>query len=169
MKFISDKIPFTPAMKTFVEETIEKKLSRVIPEPRSVEVKLTKLNNDDFKVDLSINKFRAQATCIDFYAAFAKATNTLKKIIIKNNKKQKDKEEKEHLDIFDFGVEDTEPIKPISKEKIFDLVPITIEEAIDELEHTDYVFYVFRNKDDNNNVSIIYRRHSDEYGLIKCR
>ena len=169
MKFTSDKITFTPYMKIFVEETFQKKLSKLFPESESAEVKLTRLNNGKFKVDLCINKFRVQANDKDFYSAFVQATNRIKTLIIKNNKKEKDIKEKKQFDIFDFGVEDTEPIKLISKEKTFDLKPITIEEAIDELAYTDYLFYVFKNIDDEDNISIIYKRHNDEYGLIKCK
>ena len=45
--------------------------------------------------------------------------------------------------------------KLISKEKVFDLKPINVEAAINELEYTDYIFYVFKNTEDNNNIFII--------------
>lgn len=168
MRFISDKTTFTEAMKKFANETLENKLARILPEPTSVDVKLTKLNNDMFKVDLAVEKFRAQATDQDFYAAFFEAANKVKTIIVKNNKKDKHDSEKSQLDIFDLGIEDPQPIRLISKEKIFELKPITVEEAIEQLEYTDYVFYVFKNIDDNNSVSIIYLRRNGDYGLIKC-
>jgi len=170
MKFTSDKITFTEAMKSFVEDAFKKKLNKLIPESEFDEVKLTKLNNDSFKVDLCVDKFRVQATHKDFYAAFAEAVSKIKTVIVKQNKKKIDaKREKKQVSIFELGVEDPEIVNLISKEKVFVLSPTTVEEAVDELEHTDYSFYVFKNIEDNDNVSIIYKRHDDEYGLIKCR
>lgn len=170
MKYTSDKITFTPAMESFVEETFDKKLKKLVYDSRTAEIKLTKLSNETFKIDLCADKFRVQASGKDFYATYLEAANKLKHMIIKNNKKTIDKKRTAaQLNMFDFEVEDLEPFKLISKEKVFTLQPITVEEAIDELEYTDYSFYVFKNINDEDNVSIIYKRHNDEYGLIKCR
>lgn len=170
MKFISDKITFTESMKSFVEDTFEKKLNKIVPNSEHSEVKLTKLNNDKIKVDLTVDKFRVQAINSDFYTAYVEAVSKIKKVVIRFNKKEVDsRKRKKQLSIFDLGVEDTDVFPAITKEKIFDLKPISLEEAIDELELTDYSFYVFKNINDDNNISIIYKRHTDEYGLIKCR
>ena len=169
MKYISDKITFTPAMQSFAEEIFEEKLKKLVYDSETAEVKMTILSNYLFKIDLCADKFRVQASGKDFYATYIEAANKLKHIITKNNKKTISKKRTAaQLNMFDFGVEDLEPFKLISKEKVFTLQPITVEEAIDELEHTDYLFYVFKNISDNDAVSIIYKRHNDEYGLIKC-
>lgn len=169
MRFISDKITFTPAMKSFAKETLKAKLARTPMEPKSVDVKLNKLNNEKLKVELCVEKFRAQAIDDDFYIAFTKAAAKIKAIIIKNNKKDKRAKVRIQLEATEASVEDIEALKLISKEKVFELKPITTEEAINELDYTDYLFYVFKNVDDNDSVCIIYKRLNDDYGLIKCR
>lgn len=170
MKFTSDKITFTESMKSFVEDTFEKKLNKIVPNSEYSEVKLTKLKNGNIKIDLTVNKFRVQAINNDFYTAYVEAVSKIKKAVIRFNKKEIDsRKRKEQLSIFDLGIEDTGVFPLITKEKIFDLKPISLEEAVDELELTDYSFYVFKNINDDNNISIIYKRHTDEYGLIKCR
>lgn len=170
MKFTSDKITFTEAMKSFVKDTFEKKLNKLVPHSEHSEVKLTKLNNDNLKIDLTVDKFRVQATNNDFYAAYVEAVSKIKKAVIRFNKKEVDsRKRKKQISIFDLGIEDTGMFPAITKEKIFDLKPISLEEAVDELELTDYSFYVFKNINDDNNISVIYKRHVDEYGLIKCR
>ena len=167
MRFISDKITFTPAMKLFAVETLEKKLSRLMSIPEDADLKLTRLSNEKIKVDLSVDRFRAQAIAKDFYIAVMDAATKIKAIIIKHNKKDADKT-KVKVTAIDTPI-DLDKLDLISKEKIFELKPITIREAINELEYTDYIFYVFKNIDDDNNISIVYKRHVDDYGLIKCR
>ena len=169
MKFVGDKITFTLAMKSFAEDTLKKKLGRVLPEPKSVDVKLSKLNNEKLKVDLSVDRFRAQAIDEDFYVAVGKAATKIKSIVLKNTKKDKRSRVKIQVDTLETAVEETETSRLLSKEKTFDLQPITIEEAINELDYTDYMFYVFKNIGDDNNISIVYRRLNGDYGLIKCR
>lgn len=166
MRFISDKITFTPAMKSFAKEMLKAKLARTSMEPKSVDVKLNKLNNEKLKIELCVEKFRAQAIDDDFYTAFTKAAAKIKAIIIKNNKKDKRAKVRVQLEA---SVEAIEALKLISKEKVFELKPITTEEAINELDYTDYLFYVFKNVDDNDSICIIYKRLNDDYGLIKCR
>lgn len=166
MKFIGDKITFTPAMKNFTEELLIKKLNRLIPELKVVDVKLSKLNNEKLKVDLSVERFRAQAVDEDFYVAVSKAITKIKSIVLKNNKKDNNKKIK--IKPVDTG-EESDVLKLISREKVFDLKPINVEAAINELEYTDYIFYVFKNTEDNDNISIVYKRLNGDYGLIKCR
>jgi len=168
MRFISDKITFTPAMKTFVVDTLEKKLIRLMTIPDNVDVKLTKLGDKKVKVDLSVDKFRAQASGKDFYVSVKEASTKIKELVVKHNKKDTSKD-KIKITVIDHDVEKIEAFSLITKEKIFELNSITVEDAIAELEYTDYAFYVFRNIDDNDNVSIVYKRHLDDYGLIKCR
>ena len=53
----------------------------------------------------------------------------------------------------------------IVKEKRFDISIVTVEDAIAELELLDHDFYVFVNAE-NNKVSVVYKRHDGDYGLI---
>ena len=118
MKFTSDKITFTEAMKSFVEDTFEKKLNKLVPHSEHSEVKLTKLNNDNVKIDLTVDKFRVQATNNDFYTAYVEAVSKIKKAVIRFNKKEVDsRKRKKQISIFDLGIEDTGMFPAITKEK----------------------------------------------------
>lgn len=167
MRFISDKIVFTSAMKTFVEETTLKKLRRLDVNISDIDVKLNRLNNENVKVEMSIEKFRVQVVDKNFYKAVREAADKLKTIINKstdkNNKKIKNKVHKIETADDEFNV-----TALISKQKTFSLKPITVEEAVSELEHRDYTFYVFRNTNEEGCISVLYKRHDDDYGIIKC-
>ncbi|RMF98860.1 MAG: hypothetical protein D6735_15970 [Acidobacteria bacterium] len=45
--------------------------------------------------------------------------------------------------------------------------PLTLQEAILELESGDNHFLVFRNANDHEKIAVIYRRKDGNYGLIK--
>jgi putative sigma-54 modulation protein len=64
----------------------------------------------------------------------------------------------------DFENEDTEP--RIVKTKKFDVKPMSLEEAVDQMELLGHDFFLFFNPD-NNRINLIYRRKDGNYGLIE--
>ena len=163
MKFTTDKIVWTDAMKEMATETLVKKLDRLI-DPTDAIIKLTRVNDENIKVTLSLDSFRAQAINSDFYMAMLDAAAILKTIIIKHKAKYKD-----HTIKTPVIETDLKDIELISKEKIFDLSPISVDEAVRAFEQTDYEFYVYKDIDNDNAITIIYKRFNNTYGSIVCR
>ena len=58
--------------------------------------------------------------------------------------------------------------EPSIKNKYFEMNPISIEEAREQLDLIDHDFYVFRNKK-NNELKVIYKRNHGGYGLIQSK
>jgi putative sigma-54 modulation protein len=57
-------------------------------------------------------------------------------------------------------------IKPrVVKTKKFDVKPMSLEEAVDQMELLDHDFFLFFNPDDNL-INLIYKRKDGDYGLI---
>ena len=65
--------------------------------------------------------------------------------------------------------EDENPyLSLISKEKVFNLTPMTLEDAINMFECTDYPFFVYKDVDDDNHIAVIYKRFGNTLGIIRC-
>ena len=58
--------------------------------------------------------------------------------------------------------------EPSIKNKYFEMVPISLEEARKQLDFIDHDFYVFRNKR-NKELQVIYKRNHGGYGLIQSK
>lgn len=54
----------------------------------------------------------------------------------------------------------------VVKVKRFEMKPMSVDDAADRIELLDHDFYVFRNADDSDSVTVIYRRRSGDLGLI---
>lgn len=62
--------------------------------------------------------------------------------------------------------EDTE--FDIVRTKKFSIKPMTVEEAILQMNLLEHEFYVFKNRDDEENFAVVYKRTNGGYGLIEC-
>ncbi len=58
-----------------------------------------------------------------------------------------------------------EPLRVV-KAKRFDMSPMSVDEAADHIELVSHDFYVFRNADDGDAITVIYRRRDGDLGLI---
>ena len=54
----------------------------------------------------------------------------------------------------------------VVKTKRFDVKPMSMEEAVDQMELLDHDFFLFFNPD-NNKINLLYRRKDGNYGLIE--
>lgn len=93
----------------------------------------------------------------------------LEKQIIKHHSKIKSKKANvKDLDVFAQEESKVIPKQKVVREKIFDLVPMTVDDAIEEIELLGHDFYVFLNKV-TGNVCVLYLRNDKDYGLIETR
>ncbi len=57
--------------------------------------------------------------------------------------------------------------RQLVRSKSFALTPMTVEDAVDEIDLVGHSFYVFANKS-TSKVNILYRRKDGDYGLIEA-
>lgn len=164
-----DKIEVTDSIKKYIEEKL-KKLDKYFENPEDLKANIvvrTRGIDQIIEVTIPIKKaiLRAEETNKDLYAAIDKVTDKLERSIRKNKTKIK-KRKVENMDVFlDFEVEDEEEQK-IVKRKQINNKPMSEEEAMLQMDLLDHDFFIFQNAE-TNNMSVIYKRKDNSYGIIE--
>lgn len=78
--------------------------------------------------------------------------------------KEQAQQSKYDVDPYADSVEDIEPGQVV-REKEHTAVPMSVDDALSEMELVGHDFYLFINAE-NNRPSVVYRRHAFDYGLI---
>lgn len=164
MKFLTDKITWTASMKAIAREQVNAKLVRLLDALDKTEFKLSKTGPDTIKVAVSVDDFRAQAVNDDFYIALSEAVTKLKTLLVKSAKKQTRTNKQKTTEIL---LDEADTI--ISKDKTLMLSEISIYQAIENFDKTDYAFYVFKDIDAQGVISILYKKFDNTYGVIRCK
>ncbi|MGA2089996.1 MAG: ribosome-associated translation inhibitor RaiA [Endomicrobiales bacterium] len=120
--------------------------------------------------------FRSKEESIDLYAAIDLAVDKMDKQLKKHKEISKvHRKDKASIkakailqkagSVFSYG--DTTDIKnKISEVKRFDVKPVTLGEAISEMDLLGYTFYMFLNAD-SNQLNVIFRKDNGSLGLIE--
>jgi putative sigma-54 modulation protein len=124
------------------------------------------------KMEATINArgmiFRAEEHAADAYEGIdrivEKLSSQMSRFKAKLQKKHKDNKGLLFADIPEY---DEEPHElNVVKRKKFDLVPMTTDEAIMQMELLNHNFFVFLNME-SGDVNVVYRRNNDDYGLLE--
>ena len=154
-----------------LKDVITKKVDRLdkfFEDDTKVKIVLKEANNVqtmELTIAVSGGVLRAEVSGKNMYELIDLALPKLEKQIIKHHAKMKDKKFK----VKDFAGEPEktpEPEKQVVRSKAFELTPMTVEDAIEEMELVGHEFYVFLNRA-TGNVSVLYTRRDDNYGLIE--
>lgn len=155
-----------------VRERVQKKLDKLDKFfPKETEAKVAfKEEGNKVRVEVTIRKdgaiFRAEESDKEVYNAIDRVEDVLERQIRKNRTRL---EKKMHFakDTFtDLSGDDTEEELKISKTKQFEISPMSIEEAIMQMNLLSHEFYVFRNFD-TGSVNVVYKRKDGSYGVIE--
>lgn len=154
-----------------LKDVITKKVDRLdkfFEDDTKVKIVLKEANNVqtmELTIAVSGGVLRAEVSGKNMYELIDQALPKLEKQIIKHHSKMKDKKFK----VKDFVGETektAEPEKQVVRSKAFELTPMTVEDAIEEMELVGHEFYVFLNRA-TGNVSVLYTRRDGNYGLIE--
>ena len=159
---------FTQAMKEYTEEKISK-LCQLNQKYAHARVTLTVLPNKKFSVEVSLdNKVRLSSVGDDFYTVLIEVVD---KLFLKLSKYKKYLE-KRHSTSPKFDIEsllDFDDETNIVREKTLIVDKMSREEAIAEMEILGHSFFIYRDIDVMDEITVIYKRKDDTYGLILCR
>ncbi|NLC78630.1 MAG: ribosome-associated translation inhibitor RaiA [Ruminococcaceae bacterium] len=114
--------------------------------------------------------FRAERTAPEMETAFADAADLIVKQIVKNKERLGTHVKRAEVDIV--AAEklyiDTVPSNEqfnIVREKRFLVEPMTVEEAVLQMNMLNHSFFIFKNAE-SGELNVVYRRHDDDYGLL---
>ena len=101
--------------------------------------------------------------CIDIVAD--KLSSQMSKFKSKLQKKYKGYQEVTFADLPEYEEDETEELHVVKKKK-FELVPMTVDEAIVQMELLAHNFFVFVNIE-TDTVNVVYRRDDNDYGVLE--
>ncbi len=172
MKVIITGKNYAPSEK--LKETIEKKfekLDKYFSNEITGNVMAIK-EKSNYKVEATINAngtiFRAETRSGDPYdcvdRCIEKLSKQMSRFKTKLQKKHKGQKSVDFADVPAF--EEAEEELHVVKKKKFELTPMTVDEAIVQMELLEHNFFVFMNIE-TDAVNVVYRRDDNDYGLLE--
>ena len=115
--------------------------------------------------------YRVSELTSDMYASVDSAVASIERQIRKNKtrleKRLRDGAIEREIKPFNVPAEDAgEEEFKIVRNKKFYIAPMSVEEAILQMNLLEHEFFVFRNTDERDAFSVVYRRKNGGYGLI---
>lgn len=171
--FTCKKIPLNDSIKVYTQKHLDK-LDRYFKEEPTAKVTFCVEKNHLCTAEITIRGgttlFRALAEEPDgdMRSAVDTAVRHIERRILKNKTRLSKRLRSDAFPILDDKSLDVEEEKEfdIVRTKHFSVKPMSVEEAIMQMNLLDHSFFVFRNID-NPSLSIVYRRHKGGYGIIE--
>jgi len=157
-----------------LKDTIEKKIQKVskyFSDDIVVNVMLSSEKGRD-KVEATINAkgtiFRAEESSSAVYDAIdgvvEKLSSQMSRYKTKLQRKHKEHKEFVFAEIPDYEEEEIKVVKT----KRLELSPMSVEEAVIQMELLEHNFFLFIDAE-NDAVSVVYKRKNDDYGVIETK
>ena len=94
-----------------------------------------------------------------------KLSSQMSRFKSKLQKKYKGQQDLMFADLPEYEEEEPEVIQVVKRKK-FELEPMTVDEAIVQMELLAHTFYIFLNME-TDSVNVVYRRNDRDYGLLE--
>lgn len=173
-----ENIAITPALQDYAEKRVGK-LEKYFSEPLESSARVNmRVHNKDQVVEVTIPMqgllLRAEESKDDMYTSIDAVVSKLERQIKKYKTKVHRKSRQEVRGVVEGAastvVRTAEPAEDaqtfeVVRRKSFVLKPMTIEEAILQMEMLGHSFFVFQNAD-SSEISVVYQRKDGRYGLI---
>ncbi|WP_017305403.1 ribosome hibernation-promoting factor, HPF/YfiA family [Spirulina subsalsa] len=182
-----NNIAVTEAIHNYVKEKLEKAVRHFQNITTKVDVHLSVARNprisNSHKAEVTVyangTVIRAQESSEDLYASIDLVADKIARQLRKYKEKHlfkkvhaqvKTGEVIEEKPVDENLIGDRQPELPpeVVRMKYFAMPPMSVEDALDQLQIIDHDFYVFRNSD-SDEINVIYIRNHGGYGLIVPR
>ena len=174
-------LKLTPRLQSYVENKTER-LDRYMPNLAEVRVDLaeykTRSVNDRQVAQITIrdtrgNILRAEERGQDLFTAVDSVVDKLYRQIKRFRGKRQNRR-KGGGEPIDMALEpvpvddvDEDTGAEVVRRKQFAIRPMSLDEAVEQMELLDHDFYVFVNADEKEAVNVLYRRRDGDYGLLE--
>ena len=157
-----------------LQDTMEKKfekLGKYFSDDITVNVVLSQERGKD-KIEVTINAkgavFRAEEVCVDIYEGIDRVEDKLSSQMAKFKGKLQKRYNNNKALKFEYLPEPEEEVEEVRvvRTKKFELTPMTVEEAILEMEMLQHNFFVFLDME-SDSVNVVYSRKDGNYGVLE--
>jgi len=169
--FTGRKIDLGEDVKAYAEKKIAK-LDRYFRNDAEANI-ICHLERGRFTSEVTVRSdnmfFRAQSTKTDLYATFDEIVDTIDRQIRKNKTRLEKRLrtgafEREVPAVAEDVAEDAQELVRIKR---FAIKPMSVDEAILQMNLLDHMFFAFKNQDDNDRYCVVYKRSDGGYGMIE--
>ena len=174
-KITGKNVELSPAVLRYIERKLSK-LSRYLPNITESRVELlekkTKSPQQRFVVQVTIDSsgtlLRSEGEGEDLFTAIDKVAATTERQIERYKGKRYNKGRGTSLTRPEFKqqIEPKEPAEKVTRVKRFTIRPMTVAEAVEQMELLAHDFFLFQNAD-TEELNLLYRRKDGNYGLIE--
>ncbi len=179
IQVITKNVQIEPELKGYAEQKLTK-LNRYLNSINSVKVELSKEKSKSrqqsfsAQCTLNINGFliRGEHKADNMRAAIDEVADVMERLIERYKKRYEVTKSRNPESIRkpaeEIESKGTDDDTRIVKVKRFLITPMTVAEAIDQMEFLGHDFFVFMNRVDDS-IQVVYRRDDGEYGVIVPR
>ena len=163
-------IEVTPALKEHAEKKIGR-LGRIMDIDKVTVTLIAEGNREKAEVSMMIKGYllRGEDSGQDVFAAIDTVVDKLEKQLVKYKEKLQRKTKTDKGKIAEAAVEEVayaEPDDEVVRTKRFQVKPMTVDEAIMQMNMIGHSFFVFSNSENEEEINVVYVRNDGKYGLI---
>lgn len=173
LQITGKNVDLVPRARSYIERKMDK-LSRHLPDIKEAKVEIaeqkTRSPEHRFVVQVTVNSsgtlLRGEERGGDLFAAIDRVEAVLDRQIEHYKGKRYNKSRKNSINQVESQAETGENTELVTKVKRFAVKPMSVLEAIEQMELLGHSFFLFRNAD-TEQVNLVYQRKDGNYGLIE--
>ncbi|MGD1996969.1 MAG: ribosome-associated translation inhibitor RaiA [Anaerolineae bacterium] len=162
-------LEITPHLREYLEKKVSK-LDRHLPSMQEIRVDLAVENTRSdahsqiaqLTMWIGSTVLRAEERASDIFAAIDASVDKMRRQISRYKERRRDRQ-RQAKEVMP-EIEES-PETEIVRVKRFEVIPMTPEEAVEQMELLGHQFFVFLNMDEGE-INVVYQRRDGNYGLI---
>lgn len=167
-RIITKKFTLTDDVREWIEKKV-KKFDKFFPEDTEATVALSS-NRLGERIELTICRsgsiFRSEVSDKDYKCALDTAMENIERQIRKNRTRLEKKLYVKKEFFAESELAEAEDTIAVGKVKRFEMHPMSVEEAILQMNLLQHTFYMFLNSE-NGMYNVVYKRDDNDYGIIE--